>query len=248
MPAATPNLRRVRKAAGVAALAACALGAQAQGTGAPPAAGGPVYKCVDPRGQVTYQQEPCGGGTSGGPVQLIDAVKVRPPGDEALWSAAAREGKPLVGMPKPFVTAASGEPREIRAPRPGEGGTEVWVYQKGAQVTRIGFSADGVAAWIRSDVVATDPPAAGPSAALAATRPADRATRVREALDVGKACTAVVAEAGPPDREEPLIVGGVAGSGTRYVYRFDPGNANAYAAFVCIGGRVTSVERYMPGQ
>jgi len=58
----------------------------------------------------------------------------------------------------------------------------------------------------------------------------------------------VVAEAGPADREEPLAVGNVAGTGTRYVYALDPNNANAYAAFVCIGGRVTAVERYMPGQ
>jgi hypothetical protein len=81
-----------------------------------------------------------------------------------------------------------------------------------------------------------------------AARPADRATRVREALNIGKPCAAVLAEAGPADREEPLAVGGVAGSGTRYVYSFDPANANAYAAFVCVGGRVTGVERYMTGQ
>ena len=37
-------------------------------------------------------------------------------------------------------------------------------------------------------------------------------------------------------------------AGTRYVYVFDAGNANAYAAFVCLDGRVTSVERYMPGR
>jgi len=215
------------------------LAAYAAGAGA----GAQVYKCFDPRGQVTYQQEPCAGGTSGGTVELVDALKVRPAGDEALWSAAAREGKPLVGMPKPYVIAAAGEPREIRAPKPGEGGTEIWVYAKAGQVTRIGFAGTGVVAWIRSDA-ATDAPAA----VVAAARPADRASRVREALGVGKPCTAVVAEAGPADREEPLAVGNVAGTGTRYVYALDPNNANAYAAFVCIGGRVTAVERYMPGQ
>jgi hypothetical protein len=233
MSDATTNPSCARRAACAIILAAYAAGAGAQ-----------VYKCVDARGQVTYQQEPCAGGTSGGPVQLNDALKVRPAGDEATWSAAAREGKPLVGMPKPFVIAASGEPREIRVPRAGEGGTEVWVYAKGGQVMRIGFAGTGVVAWIRSDAAAAEAPGTAPLAA----RPADRATRVREALNIGKPCAAVLAEAGPADREEPLAVGGVAGSGTRYVYSFDPANANAYAAFVCVGGRVTGVERYMTGQ
>ena len=247
MPDATPNLRRALLAACAVALAAHAAGAGAQGAGASPAPGAPVYKCVDARGQVTYQQEPCTGGATGGPVQLNDALKVRPSADEVPWSAAAREGKPLVGMPKPFVIAAAGEPREIRAPRQGEGGSEVWVYRKNGQVTRIGFTANGVVAWIRSDAVPAEPPAGAPAGG-AATRPGDRAARVREALGIGKPCTAVLAEAGPADREEPLVVGAVAGSGTRHVYTFDPGNANAYAAFVCISGRVTSVERFMPGQ
>ena len=231
MPDAPTNPFRARRAACALVLATYAAGAGAQ-----------VYKCVDTRGQVTYQQEPCAGGTAGGPVQLNDALKVRPTGDEALWSAAAREGKPLVGMPKPFVIAASGEPREIRVPKPGEGGTEVWVYAKGGQVTRIGFGGTGVFTWIRADAAAADVPGTAPA------RAADRATRVREALGIGKPCNAVLAEAGPADREEPLAVGGVAGSGTRYVYSFDPANANAYAAFVCVAGRVTGVERYMTGQ
>jgi len=234
MPDAITNPSCARRVACAIALATYAAGAGAQ-----------VYKCVDARGQVTYQQEPCAGGTSGGPVQLNDALKVRPAGDEATWSAAAREGKPLVGMPKPFVISASGEPREIRAPKPGEGGTEVWVYAKGGQVTRIGFAGTGVVAWIRSDAAA---PADAPGTAPVAARPADRATRVREALAIGKPCAAVLAEAGPADREEPLTVGGLAGSGTRYVYTFDPANANAYAAFVCVNGRVTGVERFMTGQ
>jgi hypothetical protein len=238
---------RFRHAACAVAFGAHAAAALAQGTAAPATA--PVYKCVDARGQVTYQQEPCTGGATGGPVQLQDALKVKPSGDEAQWSNAAREGKALVGMPKPFVISASGEPREIRAPRAGEGGSEVWVYQKGGQVTRVGFAASGVVAWIRSDAVPADAPAAaGPTAALAAARPIDRATRVREALAVGRPCAEVLAQAGPADREEPLYVGNVAGTGTRYVYTFDPANANAYAAFVCVGGRVTGVERFMPGQ
>jgi poly(3-hydroxybutyrate) depolymerase len=103
-------------------------------------------------------------------------------------------------------------------------------------VTRIGFQNNAVA-WMRSDSTLADARAAGGS-------PADRETRVRDALQVGRDCTAVLQEAGAADREEPLIAG--ASNGTRYVYAFDATNANAYAAFVCLAGRVTSVERFTP--
>ncbi len=83
---------------------------------------------------------------------------------------------------------------------------------------------------------------------LASAATADREARVREGLAIGKTCTAALQDAGPPDREEPLAVGQGAGTGTRYIYVFDAANANAYAAFVCLNGRVTSVERYLPGQ
>jgi hypothetical protein len=103
-------------------------------------------------------------------------------------------------------------------------------------VTRVGFQ-DNAVAWIRSDSVNPEPRTGAPTGNT-------REARVREALQVGRPCNAVLQEAGAPDREEPLIAG--AGTGARYVYSFDAANANAYAAFVCLGGRVTSVERYTP--
>jgi hypothetical protein len=196
-----------------------------------------VYKCVDAQGHVTYQEEPCKGGQRGGAVDLKDALTVRPSTAEPGWSIPAREGKVLAGMPKPFVAEALGKPAEIRAPRSGENGNEVWVYPpKAGQVTRIGFQNNAVA-WIRSDSVQPDKAAAG-------APPNDREARVRDALQVGRPCSAVLQEAGAADREEPLSAGTM--SGARYVYAFDAANANAYAAFVCLGGRVTSVERYTP--
>jgi hypothetical protein len=218
-------------------VAGCALlagGAQAQ-----------VYKCVDRNGHTTYQQSPCAGGQSGTQLELTEPVVAAPTARssdkaEALWHAAARERRAVVGMPKPFVTQGLGTPSEIRAPRSGEVGSEVWVYAKAGQATRIGFQ-DNLVAWMRTDATA-----AASSAAAGAT--VDRETRVREALSVGKTCTAALQEAGAPDRDEPLIVGQGAGAGTRYVYVFDAANANAYAAFVCVNGRVTSVERYLPGR
>lgn len=208
-----------------------------------------VYKCVDRAGHTTYQQSPCAGDQSGAAVELSDPVLTRPGAPssekaEGLWQAAARDGRAVVGMPKPFVTQAMGTPAEIRAPRSGEGGSEVWVYPKGAQVTRVGFL-DNAVAWMRTDATAPEKPAATPATPASAAL-ADRETRVREALTVGKTCTAALQDAGPPDRDETLSVGQGASSGSRHVYVLDAGNANAYAAFVCVNGRVTSVERFLP--
>ncbi|MCC7217818.1 MAG: DUF4124 domain-containing protein, partial [Burkholderiales bacterium] len=196
-----------------------------------------IYKCVGPGGHVTYQESPCAGGQKGGTVELKDPVAARPSPGESTWSIPARERRVVVGMPKPFVTEALGKPSEIRPPRNGEAGTEVWVYPKPNQVTRIGF-ADNAVAWIRSDSMAPGPNAAAGSNA------AEREKRVRDALQVGRPCSAVLQEAGHADREEPLAAG--ATNGMRYVYAFDAANANAYAAFVCLAGRVTSVERFTP--
>ena len=196
-----------------------------------------VFKCVDKSGHTTYQQSPCGGGQQGGTVELKESVSIRPSGSEAMWSAAARENRVIVGMPKPFVTEALGAPGEIRAPRSGEPGAEVWVYAKAGQITRLGFVNNAVA-WIRSDAAAAEGRPAGSPAAP------DREARIRDALAVGKTCTAALQDAGPPDREEPLSGGTV--TGARYVYQFNAANPNAFAAFVCLNGRVTSVERYVP--
>lgn len=214
---------------------------------APLAASAQVFKCVDRNGHVTYQQAPCAAG-QGGPIDLAEPLVVQqgsPSSEkaEAMWHTAAREGRAIAGMPKPFVTQALGAPAEIRAPRAGEVGSEVWVYPRGGLVTRIGFR-DNAVAWIRADAPATEVKAAGPAGSAAAGREA----RVRDALAVGRTCTAALQEAGAPDREEPLAVGQGGGAGTRYVYVIDAANANAYAAFVCLDGRVTSVERYVPGR
>jgi hypothetical protein len=200
-----------------------------------------VYKCVDKGGQTTYQQSPCTGGQQGGTLKLEESVTNRASGSEAMWSAAAREQRVVVGMPKHFVTEALGSPAEIRAPRSGEAGSEVWVYSKAGQTTRLGFLNNSVA-WMRGDTPAPEARAAVPSAGGSAD--SDRETRVRDALAVGKTCIAALQDAGPPDREEPLSAGTF--SGARYVYQFDQANANALAAFVCLNGRVTSVERYVP--
>ena len=208
-----------------------------------------VFKCVDRGGHVTYQQSPCAG-AQGGPIELVEPLQARPGASseksEQLWHAAARDGRAVVGMPKPFVTQGLGSPSEIRAPRNGETGSEVWVYPKGGQVTRIGFQNNAVA-WVRADAPPGETKPA-PTPTPAAPTGGDREARVRDALVIGKTCTAALQDAGLPDREEALSVGQGVGAGTRYVYVLDPGNANAYAAFICLNGRITSVERSVPGR
>ncbi len=204
---------------------------------------GQVYKCVDRSGHTTYQQSPCGGSQQGGAVDLKEPVSVPSDTNAAAWSSAAREQRVVVGMPKPFVTQALGTPTQIRAPRSGESGSEVWVYNKNGQTTRVGFIENAIA-WMRSDAPAA-PADARASGATLAPNGAQREARIREALVVGKTCTAALQDAGNPDREEPLVAGNT--TGARYIYTFDAGNANAFAAFVCLNGRVTSVERYVPG-
>ena len=203
-----------------------------------------VFKCVDKNGHTTYQQSPCAGGQQGGTVKLEESVSIRPGGNETAWSAAAREQRVVVGMPKHFVTEALGSPAEIRAPRPGEPGTEVWIYVKAGQTSRLGFVNNAVV-WMRGDSAAPEARPQVPSTAPAGAPGSDREARVRDALAVGKTCTATLQDAGTPDREEPLSAGTT--SGARYVYTFDQANPNAFAAFVCLNGRVTSVERYVPG-
>lgn len=201
-----------------------------------------VFKCVDPNGHTTYQQSPCSGGQRGGTVELKESVTNTPGAGESVWSAAAREQRVVVGMPKPFVTEALGKPAQIRAPRAGEAGNEVWVYSRSGQATRLGFL-DNAVAWVLNDSPAPESRAKSPAASDASG--GDREARVRDALVVGKNCTAALQDAGPPNREEPLAAG--TSSGARYVYTFDAANANAFAAFICLNGRVTSVERYVPG-
>jgi hypothetical protein len=201
-----------------------------------------IYKCVDRGGHTTYQQSPCTGGQQGGTVDVKEPVTVPSDTNAAAWSAAAREHRVVVGMPKPFVTEALGRPNEIRAPRSGESGSEVWVYPKPTQTTRLGF-VDNAIAWIRNDVA---PARTGAQAAGGTAPGVQREARVRDALVVGKTCTAALQDAGPADRDEPLAGG--AFSGSRYVYTFDAANPNAYAAFVCLNGRVTSVERFIAGE
>lgn len=195
-----------------------------------------IFKCVDTQGHVTYQETACSGGQKGGAVELKDPLTTQKSVNESNWSVPARERRAIVGMPKTFVTEALGKPSEIRAARQGETGSEVWVYPQPGQVTRVGF-ADNAVAWIRSDIIAPEPRATNAS-------PNEREARVNSALQVGRGCNEVLQQTGAPDREEMLVAGNT--SGARYIYAFDATNANAYAAFVCLGGRVTSVERFTP--
>src|SRR5512144_37407 len=105
---------------------------------------GQIFKCIDPSGHTTYQQTACPPSATGGRVELtVDAGAGDP--IEGGWEAAAREKNVSIGMPRRYVRIALGPPHDARPGRADEHASEVWSYQKGAQVLRIGFRNDAVA-------------------------------------------------------------------------------------------------------
>jgi len=194
-----------------------------------------VYKCVDGKGNVTYQQEPCAGGQQGRALEIKQAPAAPAAPDlTPQWAEAAAEGRVITGMPKRFVVQALGQPGERRPPRAGESGGEVWVYVKGDGATRVGFVGD-VVAWTTHD----------------AAKPAEGAPRAdaRNRVSAGRACDEVLAELGPADRQEPVrdvdpATGQARGlDGTRYVFEPGPADGRIRLTFTCFGNQVVDVAR-----
>jgi hypothetical protein len=201
-----------------------------------------VYKCVDTSGRTTYQQAPCKGAQQGRELQMQpDNGSTRGPGTTAAWSAAVAEHRVVVGMPKQWAVEALGAPAERRAARSGESATEVWVYMYPTEAMRVGFVADAVA-WTIKDAVQS-PTADDPEKM--------RRIAARQKVAAGRDCTQVLAELGPPDREEPasdvdqktgLPRGPLT---TRYVYQPGAGDPQTRTSFTCIDNHVIDVERTM---
>lgn len=201
-----------------------------------------VYKCVDAAGRTTYQQAPCKGAQQGRQLQMQpDNGSTRGPETAATWNAAVAEHRVVVGMPKQWVIEALGSPAERRAARSGESATEVWVYMYPTEAMRVGFVADAVA-WTIKDAVQS--PTADDPEKL-------RRIAARQKVAAGRDCTQVLAELGPPDREEPASdVDQKTGQPrgplvTRYVYQPGAGDPQTRTSFTCIDNRVIDVERTM---
>ncbi len=201
-----------------------------------------VYKCVDTAGRTTYQQAPCTGAQQGRPLQMQpDNGSTRGPETTAAWSAAVAERRVVVGMPKQWVVQALGSPAERRAARAGENATEVWVYMNPGEAMRVGLVADAVA-WTVKDAVQS--PMADDAEKM-------RRFAARPKVAAGRDCAQVLAELGPPDREEPandvdqktgLPIGPPT---TRYVYDPGAGDPQTRTSFTCIDNRVIDVARAM---
>ena len=193
-----------------------------------------VVRCVDAAGNITYQDAPCERGQTARNVTLPSA-ETRD--NAAAWEAAARDGRVIKGMPKRWVIRARGTPLEIRPGSARDDATEIWRYVGRDGSLLVGFAGSDVQ-WIRDDSARrSEPVSASPSTASAVRGPENRRFVI-----AGRYCEHVIAEIGPPDRQEPLAF--AAGeAGFRFFYEPVTGDPQMRTVFSCIGGKVADVER-----
>jgi hypothetical protein len=208
--------------------------------GAAGEAGAEVVKCVGANGEVTYQESPCGPGSKGGALPLrTDNGATATPSTTADWSAAALDRRIVQGMPKAWVTRVLGPPAEVRLPRAGEQGAELWAWTTGEERIRVGFAGDLVVWQAREPIRAVRT-----NESEAARR---NVARRDAALKAGRDCQETLAELGPPDREEPANADPRTSPSlpatVRYVYEPGGGDPETRTAFTCIEGKVVDIER-----
>lgn len=195
-------------------------------------AGAEVIRCIDAAGNITYQDVPCNPGQAGRNVPLPTAES---PDNAAAWEAAARDARVIKGMPKRWVIRARGTPAEIRPGSAREEATEIWRYTGGNGTLLVGFAGSDVN-WIREEG------ARGGERAAPSPAAATRGAHNRRFVIAGRYCEHVVAEIGPPDRQESLAAS-TANAGVRYIYEPQSGDPQMRTVFSCVGGKVADVER-----
>ena len=211
-----------------------------------------VYKCQDGSGRITYQQEPCAKTERGARVDILpDNGSTRDSAaQEARWTAAAKNGQVLAGMPKKFVRDAYGAPTEVRGGSTADRVSEVWVFRSPGGARRVGFL-DGRVAFDRGEDLSSAPPVNEEPGDTAARRDAGGGPlAARRMIAGGSDCGSVMAGAGRPDRSEGLQVAGAGPGGStvmlpamRHVYDDDGGSPSQPMAFTCVNGIVQNVER-----
>ena len=219
-------------------LALLALACSASGQG--------VVKCIDPQGNITYQDAPCAGGQAGRTVELPKAETRE---DTSAWEAAARDAQVVRGMPKRWVLRSRGAPLEIRPPGNREDATEVWRYSGKNGAVLVGFTGGNVA-WIRDEATAAPAPAPARTAAPSGGPATTQGAQNRRFVIAGRYCEHVFAEIGAADRQEPLPTvpaaegaAPPASAGVRYTYEPKAGDGQMRTVFSCIDGKVADVER-----
>jgi hypothetical protein len=210
-----------------------------------------VYRCVDPAGRTTYQQEPCAKTEKGARVELQpdngssrDSAAL-----EAQWSGAAKQGQVVTGMPKRFVQVAYGTPAEIRGGSTTDRVSEIWIFRHPGGTRRVGFL-DGRVAFDRGEDASSAPPTPEEIADTSSRRDASPTVIARRTITPGRDCGGVISEAGTPDRSEGIQVPspGPGGAmtmvpGMRHFYGDDGSATSRPMAFTCLNGVVADVER-----
>lgn len=205
-----------------------------------------VFRCVDGNGRTTYQQTPCAQNEKGVRVELTpdNGVGGDPPELVAKWTAAARQGQVLPGMPRRYVQSARGAPTEVRAGTAADRVSEIWIYRNPGGSRTIGFL-DGRVQWERGEEASSDP-----------SMPDDAGTAgVRQgeggglrSVEAGQDCDRALSAAGPPSTSDKILLPKqgpdgrvVQVPGMRYV--FDRGDPPERVALICRDGMVLDVSR-----
>lgn len=129
-----------------------------------------IFKCTDPTGNVTYQNEKCPTGTKAGKVDIFDNNWTASRGEkDAEWQRNASQHRVLTGMPARWVREALGDPSETLETTTG-GATELWAYNLSDRNVQVGML-DNQVVWVR------ETPLAVPSARVAPEPAASSAAR-----------------------------------------------------------------------
>jgi len=135
---------------------------------------GPIFKCTDASGRVTYQNEPCPKEAKAGRVDIFDNRWTADRAErEADWRRNAAEHRLVTGMPGRWVRDALGEPGEVRD-TPTAGATQLWLYSLPDRSIQVGMLNDQVL-WFRETPVAAAAVQAVPPPGRAVEQPAQSA-------------------------------------------------------------------------
>ena len=225
-----------------------------------------IFKCTDPSGNVTYQNEACPKNMKAGRVDIFDNSWTADRAEkEAEWRRNATSHRVVTGMPLRWVRDALGEPAEIRD-APTAGATQVWAYSFPDRNVEVGILAEQVL-WVHETPIiaplsrapavanpaplprgATDAPRAPetPRAVPEIERSAAAAPKVVEpprAIARGQDCRQALAGLGTPDRQREIAPPyNASDPATEYIY--ESGGASATRTrVVCANGKVEGIDR-----
>jgi Domain of unknown function (DUF4124) len=164
------RLRGFRRVAPALVAALCSPLAALPALAATPDAG-PIFKCTDGSGRVTYQNEPCPKDVKAGRVDIFDNRWTADRAErEAEWRRNAAEHRLATGMPGRWVREALGEPSEVRD-TPTAGAAQLWLYSLPDRSVQVGMLNDQVL-WFRETPVTTPAAQATPAPARSVDQPA----------------------------------------------------------------------------